>query len=103
MTQQSQQNNDQAKKISIGSFMAGQQQKTGLGDGVPLEARALMTDVKPVVTPEEKKILDSFPPALSGIFICLARHFVFNESPPSIPPGPLPSHHPKSRVGNRQS
>ena len=61
MTQQSQQN-DQAKKINVGSFMAGQQQKTGLGDGVPLEAKALMTDVKPVVTPEEKKLLDSFPP-----------------------------------------
>jgi hypothetical protein len=62
MTQQSQQQNDQAKKINVGSFMAVQQQKTGLGDGVPLEAKALMTDVKPVVTPEEKKLLDSFPP-----------------------------------------
>jgi hypothetical protein len=39
-----------------------QQQRTGLKDGVPLEAKALMTDVKPVVTPEEKKLLDSFPP-----------------------------------------
>lgn len=61
-SQQSQQKNEQARKLDVGTFLAVQQQRTGLKDGVPLEAKALMTDVKPVVTPEEKKLLDSFPP-----------------------------------------
>jgi hypothetical protein len=62
MTKQSQQKNEQARKLDVGTFLAVQQQRTGLRDGVPPEARKLMMDVTQIITDEELKRLNSFPP-----------------------------------------